>query len=136
MMAAVLAIAAGGAMADTGDFQAMPGLWKIVTQTVRQGHGGTPRVEWRCVDEDADPWAEFARLAPAGAARCERADEQRSRTSLAWNLNCKASAPAIAKARIDFDSAEHYSGKVTADDGAALVHVEGRRYAACTSPKD
>ncbi|MFC4765588.1 DUF3617 domain-containing protein [Dyella koreensis] len=134
--ALALAFAVWAAHADSGDFQAMPGLWKIVTHTVKHGRAGPDGVEWRCVDEDADPWAEFARLAPSGAERCERADEQRSRTSLAWNMSCAAPVSAKARGKIDFDTAEHYSGSVTSDSGTELVHVEGRRYAACTSPKD
>lgn len=134
--ALVLVVAVWTARADSGDFQAMPGLWKIVTHTVKHGRAGPDGVEWRCVDEDADPWAEFARLAPTSEARCERADEQRSRTSLAWSMSCTAPASAKARGRIDFDTAEHYSGSVTSDSGTELVRVEGRRYAACTSPKD
>ncbi|SFR95347.1 hypothetical protein SAMN05216570_1180 [Dyella sp. OK004] len=134
--ALILASAAWLAHADSGDFQAMPGLWKIVTHTVTHGRVGPDGVEWRCVDEDADPWAEFARLAPSSDAHCERGDEQRSRTSLVWSMRCAAPASAKARGRIDFDTAEHYSGSVTSNSGAELVRVEGRRYAACTSPKD
>lgn len=119
------------AHADAGDFQAMPGLWKIVTHASAKG---APRetVAWRCVDEDADPWASFA-LAPLDAS-CQRADEHRSRTSLDWSLRCVAS-PAL-HGRIAFDSPEHFTGTLDSVDGEPVLRVEGRRYAACTSPKD
>src|SRR5215469_15728044 len=53
--------------ADPGDFQAMPGLWKIVTRTV--GHG-QPSVAWHCVDETPDPWVEFAVMPVPGYEQC------------------------------------------------------------------
>ena len=117
------------AHADAGDFQAMPGLWKIVTHAK-----GTPHetVAWHCVDEDADPWASFA-LSPPDAT-CQRSDEHRSRTSLDWNVQCHA--PPALHGRVAFDSPEHYSATLGAEGAEPLLRVEGRRYAACTSPKD
>lgn len=119
------------AHADAGDFQAMPGLWKIVTRSNAQG---APRetVAWHCVDEDADPWASF--VPPPPAASCERSDEHRSRTSLDWNLRCAASP--VLHGRVAFDSPEHYTGMLGAESGEPVLRVEGKRYAACTSPKD
>ncbi|WP_266168729.1 DUF3617 domain-containing protein [Dyella subtropica] len=132
----VVAMAATAVHADAGDFQAMPGLWKIVTHVVRQGHPGAEQVAWHCVDEDADPWAEFAALPLPGIEACQRGDEQRSRTSLAWTLNCPGHPSMPARGRVAFDSPEHYTGSLAAHDGSDLLRVEGQRYAACTSPKD
>ena len=119
------------AHADAGDFQAMPGLWKIVTHATAPG---APRdtVAWHCVDEDADPWASF--VLPVPDASCQRIDEHRSRTSLDWNLRCQA--PPVLHGRVAFDSPEHYTGTLGAEGGAPVLRVEGERYAACTSPKD
>jgi len=117
------------AHADAGDFQAMPGLWKIVTHAKGVTH---ETVAWHCVDEDADPWASFA--LPPPDASCQRSDEHRSRTSLNWNLQCKA--PPALHGRVAFDSPEHYSATLGAEGAEPLLRVEGRRYAACTSPKD
>jgi hypothetical protein len=120
--------------ADPGDFQAMPGLWKIVTRVFDHGKEGQPQVTWHCVDESPDPWLEFAQLPVPGHAQCERADQHRSSTALSWTLQCQGLADA-ARGRVKFDSAEHYTAGVSIK-GQDVVAVEGRRYAACTSPKD
>ena len=119
------------ARADAGDFQAMPGLWKIVTHANAKD---APRetVAWRCVDEDADPWASFA-LAPPNAS-CQRTDERRSRTSLDWRFAC--GAPPVLHGRVAFDSPEHYTATLGTDGAEPQLRAEGQRYAACTSPKD
>lgn len=120
--------------ADPGDFQAMPGLWKIVTRVFEHGKEGPPQVAWHCVDEGPDPWAEFANLPVPGHAQCERADPHRSSTALSWTLQCQGLTDA-ARGQVTFDSAEHYTARITIK-GQDVVQVEGRRYAACTSPKD
>lgn len=120
------------AHADAGDFQAMPGLWKIVTRT--PGTAPHETVTWRCVDEDADPWASFAALTPPDDASCERSAAQRGRTGLAWDLHCPAAGG--LRGRIVFDSLEHYTGALATTGGDTVLSVEGRRFAACTSPKD
>jgi hypothetical protein len=119
------------ARADAGDFQAMPGLWKIVTHAHASDK---PRdtVAWRCVDEDADPWATF--VLPPPEASCQRTDERRSRTSLDWNLHCAAS-PTL-HGHVAFDAPEHYTATLGAAGAEPLLRVEGERRAACTSPKD
>ena len=120
--------------ADPGDFQAMPGLWKIVTRITDHGHPGTPQVQWHCVDESPDPWVEFANLPVPGYVQCERATQHRSNTALDWTLRCPGLA-SPGRGRVDFDSPEHYSASVSLQ-GGEVVQVEGRRIAACTSPKD
>jgi hypothetical protein len=120
--------------ADPGDFQAMPGLWKIVTRVSDHGKEGEPQVAWHCVDEGPDPWAEFAQLPLPGYGQCERADQHRSSTALSWTLQC-AGLKDAARGRVKFDSAEHYTASVNLG-GKDVVQVEGVRVAACTSPKD
>jgi hypothetical protein len=120
--------------ADPGDFQAMPGLWKIVTRVFEHGKEGQPQVSWHCVDESPDPWVEFANLPVPGYSQCSRADQHRSSTALSWTLQCQGLADA-ARGQVKFDSAEHYTAGVSIK-GKVVVQVEGRRYAACTSPKD
>lgn len=119
--------------ADPGDFQAMPGLWKIVVRKVEHGQPGAAVVQWHCVDESPDPWAEFATL-PAPTT-CERGDAHRSSTALAWSLRCGGSPNPVGKGRVDFDSPEHYTASVSLD-GHDVALAEGRRYAACTSAND
>ncbi|MHA6205764.1 DUF3617 domain-containing protein [Dyella soli] len=120
--------------ADPGDFQAMPGLWKISVRSVDHGHPGKPSVLWHCVDEGPDPWTEFAELPLPGHASCQRTSAHRSSTALAWTLSCPGlSSP--GRGRVDFDSPEHYTASVNLQ-GRQVVQAEGRRVAACTSPKD
>ncbi|WP_199099385.1 hypothetical protein [Dyella sp. ASV21] len=119
--------------ADPGDFQAMPGLWKIVTHKLDHGHPGPALVQWHCVDESPDPWSAFANL-PAPTT-CERSDAHRSSTALAWSLRCGGSSHPVGTGRVDFDSPEHYTASVSLD-GHEVVQAEGRRYAACTSAND
>ncbi len=119
--------------ADPGDFGAMPGLWRIKVRHVVNGKAGAPEVQWHCVDEGADPWTTFAAWTPA-EGECTATDQQRRSTSLAWKLTCKG-GPA-ASAHVDFDSAKHYTGSVMVEGRGEVTHVEGDRYAACTSPED
>lgn len=120
--------------ADPGDFQAMPGLWKIVTRVFEHGKEGQPQVAWHCVDESPDPWVEFADLPVPGYAQCTRADQHRSSTALSWTMQCPGATDAV-RGKVKFDSAEHYVAGISIK-GEDVVAVEGRRYAACTSPKD
>jgi hypothetical protein len=121
--------------ADPGDFQAMPGLWKTVTRVINHGQPGQPTIHWHCVDEGADPWVVFADLSVPGE-QCQRSDGHRRSTALAWTLSCTGHPAVNGHGRVDFDSAEHYTGSVTLDDRGEVVQVEGKRYAACTSPSD
>ncbi|WP_267225626.1 hypothetical protein [Dyella silvae] len=121
--------------ADPGDFQAMPGLWKIVMRNIDHGHAGKPEVQWHCVDEGPDPWTEFADLGVPGYTQCHRTDEHRSSTALAWSVSCPGLSSPGGRGRVNFDSAEHYTASISLK-GQDVVQVEGSRYAACTSPKD
>ena len=113
--------------ADPGDFGAMPGLWKIVTQPAT----GKPSTQWQCVDEGADPWATFAAWASAAGGSCSTGAQQRSSTALAWNLTCDRRTTQV---RLVFDSATHYTATLARRDGT--LHIAGERLAACTSPTD
>jgi len=120
--------------ADPGDFQAMPGLWKIVTHVFDHGKEGQPQVTWHCVDESPDPWVEFGSIVVPGDAQCVRGEQHRSSTALSWTSQCQGSAD-VLRGQVKFDSAEHYTARISLK-GQDVVQVEGRRYAACTSPKD
>lgn len=138
---AVLCLLAVPAMhavhADPADFQAMPGLWRIVVRAVNHGQAGTPQVKWRCLYEGGDPWATFVDpLTPAGA-RCHRESAgQRGRTFLSWTLTCRGAPSMRGTGRLDFDSAEHYTGHVELAGRGEVLRVEGTRRAACTAPSD
>lgn len=138
-VALLMLVAAGlgstASRADPGDFQAMPGLWKIVVRVIDHGQPGPPTVRWHCVDEDADPWLMFANL-PVLDASCLRNDQHRSSTALTWALNCAGHPPMSGHGRVDFDSAEHYTASIELQGRGEVVRVEGQRYAACTGPSD
>lgn len=132
----IAALATTATLADPGDFAAMPGLWKIITRTVNHGRLGKPVIAWRCVDEGADPWVEFADRTSLSQMQCKRADEHRRSTALDWSLNCPGNPSSTGKGRVDFDSPEHFKASVTMEGQGEVIRVEGKRYAACTSPSD
>ncbi|MFC5740886.1 DUF3617 domain-containing protein [Dyella tabacisoli] len=121
--------------ADPGDFKAMPGLWKTVTHIVKQGQPGQPTIRWHCEAEDMDPWIAFADISVPNMS-CQRSDQHRSSTALAWIVTCPGATPINGKGRVDFDSPEHYTASVTLQDRGEVLHIEGSRHAACTSPSD
>lgn len=130
------ALATTATLADPGDFAAMPGLWKIVTRSIDHGKAGTPAVAWHCVDEGPDPWVEFADLTILPPAQCKRGDEHRRSTALDWSVSCPGSLASTGKGRVAFDSPEHFTASVVMKGQGEVVRVEGKRYAACTSPSD
>jgi hypothetical protein len=91
---------------------------------------------WHCVDEGADPWVEFANIDVPNQTKCLRGDQHRRSTALDWSLSCPGATSATGKGRVDFDSPEHYTASITMKDQGEVVRVEGKRYAACTSPSD
>jgi hypothetical protein len=117
-----------GAHADPGDFQAMPGLWKITLHTLKDGK---QQVKWKCFYDGADPWTTFADAVEPAAA-CERSGERRASTALAWQVNCGAQK---GSAHIQLESAQHYIGTVLLD-GTQVLEIDGQRFAACTGPAD
>ena len=131
------ALVSTATLADPGDFQAMPGLWKIVTRIVSHGQiVGQPKTTWHCVDEGADPWVEFATIDVPNQTKCLGRDQHRRSTALDWSLSCPGNTSATGKGRVDFDSPEHYVASVAMEGEGEVVRVEGKRYAACTSPSD
>ena len=124
-------------LADPADYQAMPGLWKIVTRVISRGQTvGQPKTTWHCVDEGADPWVAFAAIDVPNQTKCQPSDQHRRSTALDWSLSCPGDASATGKGRVDFDSPEHYVASVAMKGKGEVVRVEGKRYAACTSPSD
>lgn len=119
---------APSAHADPGDFQAMPGLWKITLHTVKDG---ATVVKWKCLYDGADPWKTFVDVMKP-QENCERSGEHRTSTALAWQVACGVH---VGNGHIALDSPKHYAGDV-ALDGHAALHIEGQRYAACTGPSD
>jgi hypothetical protein len=131
----VICLIGSVAYADPADFQAMPGLWKTVTIVVSHGQPGRPSIRWHCVHEGADPWLAFADLA-VPQTHCQRSNEHRSSTALAWTESCSGHPPLTGGGRVDFDSAEQYTASITLQGRGEVVRVEGKRYAACTDPTD
>ena len=121
--------------ADPADFQAMPGLWRIVLRVVSDGHAGQPKVVWRCVNEGDDPWARFADL-PVPAPQCRRGDQHRSSTALDWTLSCAGMPAPSGRGQVEFDTPEHYTASISLQGRGEVLRVEGVRRAACTGPSD
>lgn len=132
-VAALMLISASAAVstnvhADPADFQAMPGLWKITLHTLKDGK---EQVKWKCLYDGGDPWATFVEVM-LPEANCERSNEHRTSTALAWSVNCNAHS---GNGHIALDAPDHYTGSVKLD-GHDVLQIEGKRYAACTSPSD
>jgi len=138
LLLAALSLRSRPAAAD--EFMALPGLWK--TTITSAAGAAAPEVQWHCVDEDADPWVDFAQIDAAKDAACTRTSFERTATSLKWQLDCSAPWPVRNEGSIVFDAPAHYSGSVKLKGTLMsypldqLVHLEGQRYAACTSPSD
>jgi hypothetical protein len=128
------------------DFMAMPGLWKTSYETAQDASSGAntaePQILWHCVDEEADPWTEFARLLDTPGMSCARPTLERTSTSLKWKIECKGAATVTGEGSIVFDSPQHYTGSVRFSGTLlgyplrSVTRIEGQRFAACTSPKD
>jgi hypothetical protein len=123
------------------EFKAFPGLWKTTLIGLSpQKH--SPLVEWHCVFEGSDPWTNFAYLGAPLDGACKRTYSDRTSTSLKWRLDCVGLSTISETGWISFATAEHYTGKVDLHGTfmgypvAQTISVEGKRYAACTSPQD
>ena len=130
------ALATSATLADPGDFAAMPGLWKMVTRSIDHGKAGKPAVAWHCVDEGPDPWVEFADLTNLPQTQCTRSEQHRRSTALDWSVSCPGPVASTGKGRVAFDSPEHFTASVVMKGQGEVVRVEGKRFAACTSPSD
>jgi len=132
-VAALMLIGASAAVstnahADPADFQAMPGLWKITLHTLK---GGKDQVKWKCLYDGGDPWTTFVDVMVPDT-KCERSGEHRTSTALSWNVSCSEHA---GHGHIALDAPDHYTGSVELE-GHDVLQIEGKRYAACTSPSD
>jgi hypothetical protein len=91
------------------------------------------------VYEKADPWASFADFPASLGKSCKRTFSYRTSTELKWRDDCNGSSE---EGSVVFSAADHYTGEVVlrgSRNGHAInktIVVEGRRYAACTSPQD
>jgi hypothetical protein len=121
------------------EFKAFPGLWRTTIQPDSSTSSKSPKVQWHCVYENADPWSSFAYLSRPDDKSCKRTYFRRTSTSLQWRIKC-ADVSTTYEGSIVFSAADHYTGKVMLrGPGSATkqtITVEGKRYAACTSPQD
>jgi hypothetical protein len=121
------------------EFKAFPGLWKTTIQPDSSTSSKSPKVDWHCVYEGADPWSSFAYLSRPDDKSCQRTYFHRTSTSLQWRIKC-TDVSTTYEGSIVFSSADHYTGKVMLRGPrgapAQTITVEGKRYAACTSPQD
>jgi len=123
------------------EFKALPGLWKT-TLAGLSPQKQSPLVNWHCVDEGSDPWTNFAYLGAPFDGACKRIYSERTSTSLKWRLDCVGFSTTSETGWISFATADHYTGKVDLHGTfmgypvAQTISIEGKRYAACTSPQD
>jgi hypothetical protein len=121
------------------EFKAFPGLWQTTIQPDSSSSSKSAKMEWHCVYEDADPWSSFAYLSRPDDKSCERTYFHRTSTSLQWRIKC-ADVSTTYEGSIVFSSAGHYTGKVMfrgpGGGPERTIAIEGKRYAACTSPQD
>jgi hypothetical protein len=124
------------------EFKALPGLWKTTLSQSSSSSHAPPVVSWHCVDEGSDPWMDFAYLATPLNKSCKKTSFSRTSTSLNWRLDCNDSSRVTEEGSIVFSAADHYTGKVELRGTLMgypfdqVIMVEGKRYAACTSPQD
>jgi hypothetical protein len=131
----------GAAGAD--QFGAMPGLWKTLYELQPPDpKAAAPAPRYHCVDENADPWQDYAQLQEPKGYSCKRIAYERTLSSLKWKLACTGPSNFTSEGALVFDSPKHYSGSVTLDGTLqnypwqTRLKVEGSRVAACTSPSD
>jgi len=121
------------------EFKALPGLWKTTLRASSSAPNAQPVVKWHCVYENADPWTSFADFSSELGKSCKRTYSTRTSTQLKWRYDCAESSE---EGSVVFSANDHYTGKVelTRSSGGHTVDktimVEGKRYAACTSPQD
>jgi hypothetical protein len=124
------------------EFKALPGLWKTTLTSATSAPATSPAVSWHCVDEGSDPWVNFAYIPASLDQSCKRTYTYRTSTSLRWRLDCAGPSTITDEGSIVFSAADHYTGKVELRGTlmgypiAQTIMVEGKRYAACTSPQD
>ncbi len=141
LMILILSVAVPSLMHADDEFKALPGLWKTTFVTGNSTSPATPVVNWHCVYEGSDPWTSFVYPATSPDRNCKKTFSYRTSTSLKWRLDC--TSPTITdEGAIVFNAADHYTGKVELH-GTLMgypidqtIMVEGKRYAACTSPQD
>lgn len=124
------------------EFKAMPGLWKTsMLPADSAARRPSTVVSWHCVFEGSDPWTNFAFLSTTDRS-CKTKYAGRTSTSLKWLIECTSPSNSTYQGSIAFSNAENYTGKV--EVRATLmgypidqtIILEGKRYAACTSPQD
>ncbi len=124
------------------EFKALPGLWKTSLLTSNSATHAAPKINWHCVDEGSHPRVNFPNISMPRDKSCKSQSANRTSTSLKWRIDCAGSSTITNEGAIVFSSADHYRGKVELHGtlmGYPLdqtILVEGKRYAACTSPQD
>jgi len=138
----IVGLAVPSSMHADDEFKALPGLWKTTFVSDNSAPHRSPVVSWHCVYEGSDPWVNFAYPVTPLDPTCKKTYAYRTSTSLKWRLDCAGSSTITDEGSIVFSAADHYTGKVQLHGtlmGYPLdqtIMVEGKRYAACTSPQD
>ncbi len=136
-IAMLLALAAPAHAADGP----RPGLWKVTTHVVRDGVTSDPDTQSNCVtaDQVKDP---SKSLMPPDSPdeKCTRTQYQWTGSKLTWSMVCNGRMALTGGGDLDFDSPEHYRGKITSTgsfnghDFTSTIVLEGQRVGDCPNP--
>jgi Protein of unknown function (DUF3617) len=138
-LAAILVISAQGA-AVAGP---RPGLWKVTTRLDHDGTMSAPDTQTNCVtaEQIKDPGKS---LMPPDSPeeKCKRTKYDWTGDRLSWSLQCSGQMAISGNGEIDFDTPEHYRGKITSTGAVnghpfvSTIMLEGQRVGECpkTSP--
>jgi Protein of unknown function (DUF3617) len=139
-VAPALAIAAILAISARADAAAgpRPGLWKVTTRLDRDGSVSPPNTQTNCVTADQIKDPSKSLMPPdSPEEKCTRTSYSWTGTRLIWRLQCSGKMPISGSGDINFDSPEHYRGKITSSGSlngrpfVSTIMLEGTRVGQC-----
>jgi hypothetical protein len=118
-----------------------PGLWKVTTHVVRDGVSSDPDTQSNCVTADQVKDPSKALMPPDSPdEKCTRTQYEWTGSKLKWSMVCSGRMALTGGGDLDFDSPEHYRGKITSTgsfsghDFTSTIVLEGERVGDCPNP--
>lgn len=116
-----------------------PGLWKVTTRVSRNGATLKPDSHTSCVSADQlkDPGKSLMPAQSSPEEKCARTQYEWTGRKLSWRIECTGRMAMNGGGNIDFDSPEHYTGKITSagsfngHDFDSTIMLEGERLGEC-----
>jgi hypothetical protein len=116
-----------------------PGLWKVTTRVSRDGATSQPDSHTSCVTADQlkDPSKSLTPPQSSPEEKCTRTQYEWTGSKLSWRIECNGRMAMKGGGIIDFDSPEHYTGKITSagsfngHDFDSTIMIEGERLGVC-----